>query len=195
MKRHMSKSLPVGILALQGDFAEHQAILRALGAESVLVKLPRDLERVERLIIPGGESTTIGKLLTKYKLLAPIRARIKAGMPVWGTCAGAIVMSKNIVGALPRQQSLAVMNITARRNAFGRQLDSFETTIAIKGIKQKVPVLFIRAPIFEKPAKGTEVLATHNSSIVAAREKKMLITSFHPELTGATALHEYFLAM
>lgn len=185
----------VGVLALQGDFQEHFEILAKLRAPVIPIRLPRDLEQVERLIIPGGESTTIGKLLVTSKLLEPIRGRIKKGMPVWGTCAGAILLAKHVTDGLQGQPRIAVMDITARRNAFGRQLDSFEASISIPKIaKKSIPVLFIRAPIFESLGKGVEVLARlPDKRSVAARERNMLVTSFHPELAGSTEMHRYFL--
>ncbi|MBI2613136.1 pyridoxal 5'-phosphate synthase glutaminase subunit PdxT [Candidatus Kaiserbacteria bacterium] len=187
----------VGVLALQGDFQEHLDILAKLGVPAIQVRLPRDLERVGRLIIPGGESTTIGKLLVTSKLLQPIRARIKKGTPVWGTCAGGIAMAKRIADPEKGQAHLKVMDITARRNAFGRQLESFEAKIFMPKVDRKpIPVLFIRAPVFESPGKDVEVLARlPDKRIVAAQQGKILVTSFHPELTGATALHQYFLSL
>lgn len=189
--------MTVGVLALQGDFREHEEVLKRLAVPTVQVKLPQDLEHVDRLIIPGGESTTIGKLLVMYKLLLPIRARIKKGMPVWGTCAGAILLAKHIADDKKEQQSLAVMDITARRNAFGRQLDSFETTITVKEIsKDALPVVFIRAPILQRPGKHVVVLAKlENGTIIAARQGNMLATCFHPELTERTDFHRYFLSL
>src|SRR3989344_9019116 len=186
-----------GVLALQGDFKEHLDVLAQLGIPALPIKLPSELALVNRLIIPGGESTTIGKLLEHSKLMQPIRARIKAGMPVWGSCAGAILLAKRVQGGTKDQSTIGVMDIVARRNAFGRQLDSFETVLKMpKVAKKPVPVMFIRAPIFEKPGKKVEVLARLPSGkIVAAREGKVLITAFHPELTGATALHSYFASL
>lgn len=187
----------VGVLALQGDFKEHLDVLAKLGAPAVAVRVPNDLRLVDRLIIPGGESTTIGKLLVTSGLLNPIRARVKKGLPVWGTCAGAILLAKKVDGGIKGQVSLGALDITAKRNAFGRQLDSFEAKVVIKKISRKpVPVLFIRAPIFESPGRGVEVLARlPDKRIVAAKQKKMLITAFHPELTGAAVIHRYFLGM
>ena len=184
----------VGVLALQGDFKEHFDILAKLGIPAIPVRLPSELKLVDRLIIPGGESTTIGKLLKRFKLLAPIRSRVKEGMPVWGSCAGAILLAKRVQGGTKDQVKIGVIEIVARRNAFGRQLDSFETVLKMpKVTKKPVPVMFIRAPLFEKPGKKVEVLARlPGEKIVAAREGNILITAFHPELTGATALHSYF---
>ncbi|OGG80436.1 glutamine amidotransferase subunit PdxT [Candidatus Kaiserbacteria bacterium RIFCSPLOWO2_01_FULL_54_13] len=188
----------VGVLALQGDFREHFDVLKKLGVTAIPVRLPEDLERVDRLIIPGGESTTIGKLLITYKLLTPIRNKIKKGMPVWGTCAGAILLAKHIAGSAKDQPQIGLMDITARRNAFGRQLDSFEARVTMKNIQRKpIPVLFIRAPVFEKPGKNAHVLARlSDKRIIAARQGKILITAFHPELADATEeLHRYFLSL
>lgn len=185
----------VGVLALQGDFQEHFEILAKLRAPVIPIRLPRDLEQVERLIIPGGESTTIGKLLVTAKLLEPIRMRIKKGMPVWGTCAGAILLAKHVTDGLQSQPRIAAMDITAHRNAFGRQLDSFEASISMPKVDRRpIPVVFIRAPVFESPAKGVEVLSRlSDGRIVAVQQKKMLVTSFHPELAGSTEIHRYFL--
>ena len=150
--------MKVGILALQGDFREHKIILHKIGVEAALIKLPEHLKSIDRLIIPGGESTTIGKLLSIYNLIKPIRERVKKGMPVWGTCAGAILMAKRISDGLPKQNSLNLMDIIAKRNAFGSQLDSFETNLNIKQIST-VPlhVVFIRAPILESPGRHRDL--------------------------------------
>lgn len=189
--------MTVGVLALQGDFREHEDALERLGVQTAEVRLPEHLKKVDRLIIPGGESTSIGKLLVLYDLLGPIRERVKKGMPIWGTCAGAILMAKRITDNKPGQPSLALMDITARRNAFGRQQDSFETEISLPNISKKpLPVAFIRAPLLEHPGKKVAVLGTlPDGGIVAAQEGRMLATCFHPELTGADALHRYFLSM
>lgn len=189
--------MTVGVLALQGDFKEHFDVLEKLGAHATPVRLPDDLRKVDRLIIPGGESTTIGKLLVTSGLLAPIQHRVRRGMPVWGTCAGAILLAKRVVGGISKQTGLGVMDITARRNAFGRQLDSFEAKVEMKKVSKKpISVLFIRAPIFEKPGKDVEVLATlPDGRIVAAQQKKMLITAFHPELARSTEVHRCFLSL
>jgi len=189
--------MKVGILALQGDFREHTEMLKKIGVEYVLIKLPKHLKSVGRLIIPGGESTTIWKLLSIYDLINPIRNRVKEGMPIWGTCAGAILMASYINDGLPNQNSLQLMEITARRNAFGSQLDSFETDLKIKQIgKAPLHVVFIRAPILELPGKNVEILAKiNNKNIVAAKQDKMIVTCFHPELTNDTRFHEYFLSL
>jgi pyridoxal 5'-phosphate synthase pdxT subunit len=190
--------MTVGILALQGDFREHEEMLRRIGAPSLQVRLPKHLEQVDRLIIPGGESTAIGKLLVLYQLLDPIRERARRGMPLWGTCAGAILMAKQIAEGRPEgQPALSLMDITARRNAFGRQLDSFEADLAIPQIgEEPLHAVFIRAPILEAPGCDVAVLATlDDGRIVAAQQKRLLATSFHPELTGDERFHRYFLEL
>src|SRR5947208_2299298 len=190
--------MTVGILALQGDFREHEQTLGRIGAPTLQVRLPKHLELVDRLIIPGGESTTIGKLLVLYKLLDPIRERAQRGMPLWGTCAGAILMAMRIAEGRPEgQPTLDLMDITARRNAFGRQLDSFEANLAIPAIgEEPLRAVFIRAPILEAPGKEITVLATLNDGrIVAAQQGHLLATVFHPELTGDDRFHRYFLEL
>lgn len=189
--------MTVGVLALQGDFKEHLDVLAKLGAPAVVVRVPNDLRLVDRLIIPGGESTTIGKLLVTSGLLDAIRARIKKGMPVWGTCAGAILLAKKVDGGIKGQVSLSAIDITAKRNAFGRQLDSFEANISIPNMSNKpIGVFFIRAPIFESPGADVEVLARlPDNRIIAAKQKNVLVTAFHPELTGTMEIHRYFLSL
>ena len=200
----------IGVLALQGDFAEHIAALRDAGAEAVEVRLPRDLERVDALIIPGGESTTITRLLGIYELLEPIRERGAAGMPIWGTCAGAIVLAKDATDL--DRPNLALMDIDVRRNAFGRQVDSFEADLDVAGMDgAPFHAVFIRAPLIDRAGPGVQVLArldegasvhaspapagTAPAAIVAARERQLLATSFHPELTPDRRFHALFVAM
>jgi 5'-phosphate synthase pdxT subunit len=188
--------MTVGILALQGDFREHEEMLARIGVPTQQVRLPKQLAQVERLIIPGGESTTIGKLLVRYDLLEPIRARAYDGMPLWGTCAGAILLARHIAEGRPEgQPTLALMDITARRNAFGRQLDSFEAYLPVPILgAQLLHAVFIRAPILEEPNLGVAVLATlDDGRIVAAQQGNLLVTAFHPELTGDQRFHRYFL--
>ncbi|HJZ50113.1 MAG TPA: pyridoxal 5'-phosphate synthase glutaminase subunit PdxT [Roseiflexaceae bacterium] len=190
--------MTVGILALQGDFREHEETLRRIGAPTLQVRLPKHLEQVDRLIIPGGESTTIGKLLVLYKLLDPIRERGRAGMPLWGTCAGAILLAKRIAEGRPAgQPSLDLMDITARRNAFGRQLDSFEADLDVPAIGEApLHAVFIRAPILESPgAAVTTLAALDDGRIVAVQQGNLLATCFHPELTGDDRFHRYFLEL
>jgi 5'-phosphate synthase pdxT subunit len=184
----------VGVLALQGDFAEHESMLKRLGVDAPEVRLPSDLEGLDALVIPGGESTTITRLLEAYGLSEPIRdfARTK---PVWGTCAGAIVMAREATDL--DRPTLDLMDIEVKRNAFGRQVDSFETDIPIEGIDgPPLHAVFIRAPVIESVGEGVEVLGRLESGeIVAVRQGKMLATSFHPELTDDPRLHALFVAM
>lgn len=190
--------MKVGILALQGDFREHEEMLNTMGISTQLIKLPYQLEMVDRLIIPGGESTTIGKLMSIYNLLSPIRKLAIQGMPIWGTCAGAILLAKNIEGGLSEGQPLLkIMNIIACRNAFGSQLDSFEYNLTIKGIgKDPFHIVFIRAPILKSPGKNVNILAQiGEGKIVAAQQNRILATCFHPELTNDVRLHKYFLSL
>lgn len=188
----------IGILALQGDFREHEERLRRIGVSTQQVRLPQHLDRVDRLIIPGGESTTIGKLLVKYHLLEPIRQRAGRDLPLWGTCAGAILMAQQILDGRPEgQPRLGIMDIVVRRNAFGRQRDSFEAELDMPAVGESpVPGVFIRAPVIESVGADVEVLARlSGASIVAARQGRLLVTTFHPELTGDDRLHRYFLEL
>ena len=190
--------MTVGILALQGDFREHEETLKRIGVPTQLVRLPKHLDVVDRLIIPGGESTTIGKLLVLYHLLEPVRERARRGMPLWGTCAGAILMAKQIAEGRPEgQPALALLNITARRNAFGRQRDSFEADLMIPQLgEEPLHTVFIRAPILEAPGPNVQVLATlDDGRIVAVQQNRMLATCFHPELTKDDRFHRYFLEL
>ena len=190
--------MKIGVLALQGDFAEHIVMLKKLGAETAEVRLPKHLDDLDGLIIPGGESTTIGKLMVIYGLLEAIR-EFGQGHAIWGTCAGAILLSKD---ARREQPLLELMDITVERNAFGRQTDSFEAALDVDVVKKSTAsdapfhAVFIRAPIIESVAADTEVICTlDDGRIVAAQQGKLLATSFHPELTGDTRFHEYFLSL
>ena len=180
----------VAILALQGAFIEHEHVLDRLGVDRFEIRQRSDLERpFDALIIPGGESTVIGKLLKDLGILSPLRDRIEKGLPVFGTCAGLIVLSKNVIGGVP---SLATMDITVKRNAYGRQLGSFYTEDRFDGIG-KIPMTFIRAPYIDSVGKDVEVLSEVDGRIVAARQGKQLVTAFHPELTEDLSVHRYFL--
>jgi len=183
---------PFGVLALQGDFAEHAAMLRAVGALPVEVRLPADLAGIDALIIPGGESTTIARLLEIYELREPLRRLGADGLPIWGTCAGAILLAKR-AGDLDRP-NLALMDIDTRRNAFGRQVDSFEADLDVACMDgDPFHAIFIRAPIIERAGAAVETLATlPDGTIVAAREANLIATSFHPELTGDQRFHRLF---
>jgi 5'-phosphate synthase pdxT subunit len=181
----------VGVLALQGDFREHRQVLAKLGVASREVRTLNELEQVEALIIPGGESTTIGKLMRQLGLLDAIRSRARAGMPIFGTCAGLITLAKST--AEGDQPLLGLADVVVRRNAFGRQLHSFEADLTVAGLGPKpVHGIFIRAPWIERAGPAVEVLATYQGHIVAARQGNILLTAFHPELTSDTRMHELF---
>ena len=184
----------VGVLALQGDFREHRAMLEALGAATTEIRQAAELDAVDALVIPGGESTTIGKLMRHYELVEPIRARVAAGMPVFGTCAGLITLASEIVEG--DQPLLGLIDIVARRNAFGRQVRSFEADLEVASLgPPPLRAVFIRAPWIERSGPGVEILASHLGHAVAAREGRVLVTAFHPELTGDTRMHDAFLTM
>jgi 5'-phosphate synthase pdxT subunit len=185
----------IGVLALQGDFAEHRRTLERLGAEVVEVRLTSDLEGIDGLVIPGGESTTIGKLLVEYGLLDPLRERIRAGLPTLGTCAGAIVLAKDIGGL--DQPLVGAMDLKVKRNAFGRQLQSFEADLPMAALGERpVRAIFIRAPSIESVGPGAETLARlEDGTIVAVRQGKLVATAFHPELTEDDRFHAYWLSL
>ena len=181
----------VGVLALQGDFREHIAALNEIGVSAIAVKRASEIEAVDALILPGGESTTIAKLARIFGVFDLIQKRIKEGMPVYGSCAGLILLADKILDGAPGQESFGGLDITARRNAFGRQVDSFEGEIEFKGLG-KLNGVFIRAPWVEEVGKEVEVLAMAHEHPVAVRQGKILATSFHPELTNNHAVHRYF---
>jgi pyridoxal 5'-phosphate synthase pdxT subunit len=188
----------IGVLALQGDFSEHLTLLRELGVDASAIRLPDQLDGLAGLIIPGGESTTIGKLAVDFGLLEPLR-QFGCQKAVWGTCAGAIFLSKD---ARRTQPLLGLMDIQVARNAFGRQVDSFETDLEVPALRQVDPdpapyhAVFIRAPLIERVKGDAEALARLPSgSIVAARQGRLLATAFHPELTRDTRFHRYFLSL
>ncbi|MCC7368407.1 MAG: pyridoxal 5'-phosphate synthase glutaminase subunit PdxT [Chloroflexi bacterium] len=185
--------LTVGVLALQGAFVEHVQTIERLGATAREIRLPSDLEGIDGLIIPGGESTTIGKLLVHYELLAPLRTLVDRGFPIYGTCAGAILLAKDIGGL--DQPLLATMDLVVKRNAFGRQLQSFETDLKIAGLgEQPFRAIFIRAPAITSVSEGVDVLAAlDDGAIVAARQGSLLVSCFHPELTEDDRFHRAFL--
>ncbi len=184
----------VGVFALQGDVREHLLTLTSIGVESIEVRNALELSSVDGLILPGGESTTISKLIDIFSLRESLDDFIASGKPVFGTCAGMIMLAKEVLDAASGQRSLESMDISVRRNAFGSQLDSFETEISFDG--NPADVAFIRAPIVERVGTGVEVLSTLPSgAVVAVREGNLLATAFHPELTGDNSVHEYFVAM
>ena len=184
----------IGVLALQGAFREHILMLEGLGVTATAVRLPEQLDGVVGLIIPGGESTAIARLMGLYGFYEPISERAAAGMAVWGTCAGAILMAREIVDARPDQQPLALMDMVVRRNAYGRQVDSFEADLAVAHLGgDPFPGVFIRAPLIEWVGGRVEVLSRHRGAVVAVREGRMMTSTFHPELTGDPRVHRYFI--
>lgn len=185
--------MKVAILALQGAFYEHEKMLDKLNIEYFEIRNKEDLKKsMDAMILPGGESTAMGKLLIDLDLMDDIKAKIKEGLPVFGTCAGMILLAKNLSN--DDRKHIALMDITVKRNAYGRQLGSFETIEEFENIG-KVPMVFIRAPYIEKVGENVKVLSKVDGNIVAAREKNMLVCSYHPELTENTKVHEYFINM
>ena len=183
-----------GVLALQGAFREHREALDALGFSSVEVRTPEQLAGVDALILPGGESTTVGRLLTTSELLEPIRARVSDGMPTFGTCAGLILLARDVLDGRPDQPSLAAIDATVRRNAYGTQAASFEADLDVAGISEPpFRAVFIRAPIVESVGPGVEVLATHAGRPVLMRQGTIWASTFHPELSDDLRVHERFL--
>ncbi len=184
--------MKIGVLALQGAVTEHIQMLSDLGTEAVPVRLPSELEDLDALIIPGGESTTIAKLLSDYGLLEPIRRLAKKGFPIFGTCAGLVLLAKKVPNL--KLETIGMMDIEVKRNAFGRQVDSFEADLKIPALHNGAfHGVFIRAPIIEKADSNVEVLCQLNGKPVAVKQGKILACAFHPELTGDTRLHKYFL--
>ena len=188
--------MKIGILALQGAFAEHERVLERLGVENVELRNLEDFQKYQKelsgLILPGGESTTMGKLLRDQDMLLPIREAILSGLPVFGTCAGLILLAKEITSQ--DESHLGTMDMVVERNAYGRQLGSFYTEAECKGVG-KIPMTFIRGPIISSVGEDVEILAIVDNQIVAAQEKNMLVTSFHPELNDDIRLHQYFIEM
>jgi 5'-phosphate synthase pdxT subunit len=199
----------IGVLAVQGDVREHLRVLESLGARATSVRRPRELDDVEALVIPGGESTTMDKLVRAFDLQEPLRKRLADGMPAYGSCAGMIMLADRIADARPDQETLGGLDITVRRNAFGRQVDSFEEDLHIPVVAAETGArsgdelfraVFIRAPWVEETGAGVEVLGTVESGpatgkVVAVRQDNLLATSFHPEVTGDRRVHEYFTHM
>jgi 5'-phosphate synthase pdxT subunit len=184
----------IGVLSLQGDVREHARSLSDCGVHSSLVRRPSELEAVDALVIPGGESTTISKLARIFDIFEPIQERISAGMPVYGSCAGMILLADRVEDAIVGQESFGGLDVTVRRNAFGRQVDSFETDLIFKGITQPpIRAVFIRAPWVESVGSSVEVLAEVDGHPVAVRSDHLFATSFHPELTGDNRIHKFFI--
>ncbi|MEG0795441.1 MAG: pyridoxal 5'-phosphate synthase glutaminase subunit PdxT [Odoribacter sp.] len=186
--------MKIGILGFQGAVIEHQRHIERIGCEAIVVKYPEQLDDLDGIILPGGESTTIGKLLNRTGMMEPLRLKIQKGLPVWGTCAGMILLAKELVN--DSVTHLATMDISVKRNAYGTQIDSFDISVQIPEISQEeIPLVFIRAPYIANVGDKVNVLCRVKEHIVAAREKNMLVTSFHPELTDNSAFHRYFAAM
>ncbi|HEY0613969.1 MAG TPA: pyridoxal 5'-phosphate synthase glutaminase subunit PdxT [Candidatus Elarobacter sp.] len=184
----------IGVLALQGDVVEHVGALERAGAEVAEVRTPEDLASVDALVVPGGESTTVIRLIDRFALTEPIKARVRAGMPFWGTCMGMIVAARDV--AETGQPTLGLLDVTVRRNAFGRQVDSAEVPLAIPALgEEPFPAVFIRAPWIERTGPEVETLAERDGHGVMVRQGNVLGTSFHPELTGDDRVHAYFLEM
>lgn len=186
----------VGVIAIQGDFDRHVSALRRASSsvEPVEVRTPEDLATVERAILPGGESTTVGLLMQRYGLGDALKEAAAGGMPLWGTCMGMILLAVGVEGR-PDQYTLGLLDVDVRRNAFGAQVHSFETTVEVKGLEDGVDSVFIRAPIVTRLGEGVEPLAEHEGRVVAVRQGPVLGTSFHPELTDDSRLHEWFLRL
>jgi len=183
----------IGVLALQGAFREHIYALEALDVHATAVRLPSQLDELAGLIIPGGESTAISKLMESYGFYAPIKHRHDEGMAVWGTCAGAILIAQRVIDGIEGQTSLELADIEVRRNAFGRQIDSFEADLDVAHLDDPYRGIFIRAPWIASVGEDVEVLAQHDGHIVAARDGRVMATVFHPELTGDPSMHRYFI--
>jgi 5'-phosphate synthase pdxT subunit len=184
----------VGVLALQGAFREHREVLDALGVESVEVRTPAELGALDALILPGGESTTMSQLLDSSGVRAPLAELLADGLPVLGTCAGMILLAREVVDGRPDQESFGAIDVAVRRNAYGRQRDSFEADLAVDGLRGgPFPGVFIRAPRIETVGERVDVLALHDGVPVLARQGAVVVASFHPELSGDLRLHEWFL--
>jgi 5'-phosphate synthase pdxT subunit len=190
----VSQHPTIGILALQGDVREHRAALTAAGAEPLPVRRPDDLHGLDGIVIPGGESTTIGKLLVIFELLEPLRKALEGGLAAYGSCAGMILLADRVLDGTADQVTLGGIDMTVRRNAFGRQVDSFETTVDVDGIGA-VEGVFIRAPWAETVGSSASALARRDGKIVVVRQGPLLATAFHPELTGDPRIHQYFVKM
>jgi 5'-phosphate synthase pdxT subunit len=183
----------VGVLALQGAFGLHAVALTDLGARVVEVRTPGDLARVQALVMPGGESTTMSMLLESSGLFDAIAESLDDGLPVFGTCAGMILLARNVIDGRPDQRSFGAVDIAVRRNAYGRQVDSFEVSLDVADLDEPFPAVFIRAPVVESAGPGVTVLATHEGRPVLARQGSVTVGSFHPELSGDSRLHARFL--
>jgi 5'-phosphate synthase pdxT subunit len=187
--------MKIGILALQGDVREHERALDNAGATPVAIKRPEELDAVDGLVLPGGESTTIGKLLHRFDLLEPVKERVGEGMPVYGTCAGLILMARNVVGKEHAPYRIGALDVDVRRNAYGRQVESFEADLQIAQLQTPFRAVFIRAPVIERIGDDVEVIAVYDDVPVLVRQNRLLGSSFHPEMTGDARIHELFVKM
>jgi 5'-phosphate synthase pdxT subunit len=185
----------VGVLALQGDVREHLHALEELGVTGIAVRRPAELDQCDALVLPGGESTTMAKLARTFDLLEPLRQRVKDGLPAFGTCAGMILLAERVVDGIEGQETIGGLDVTVRRNAFGRQVDSFEEDLAVTGLEEPVHAVFIRAPWVEEVGPGVEVLASAAGHPVAVRQGHLMATSFHPEVGRDARLHRLFLEL
>lgn len=186
--------MKIGVLSLQGDVIEHINHIERLGHEGIEIKKLQDMNGLNGIILPGGESTTIGKLLRETKMLLPLREKILSGLPVWGTCAGMILLAKYIEGS--DHEHLKVMDIKVKRNAYGSQINSFKKNVVINDISSKeLPLVFIRGPLITEVFNDTQIICRVDDNIVAAKQKNMFATSFHPELTDNLEVHRYFINM
>jgi len=190
----------VGVLALQGDVREHRAMLERAGARTTVVRRAAELDEVDGIVLPGGESTTVAKLARTFELLEPLADRLRSGLPAFGTCAGMILLADRIEDGVPGQETFGGLDVVVRRNAFGRQVDSFEAELGVDGFDAPFHAMFIRAPWVEKVGADVAVVATVASGpqagrIVAVRQANLLATSFHPEITGDHRFHELFVSM
>jgi len=186
--------ITIGVLSLQGDVEEHIDALLAIKVDARGVKTPEDLADIDGLIIPGGESTTVGEMVGRFGLTKPLEKRVAAGMPVWGTCMGMILMAREVDGRA-QQYTLGLLDISVERNAFGAQVHSFEDEVKLEGMKEPVLGVFIRAPIESRLGKAVDAIGSYDGKVVAVRQGKLLGTSFQPELTDDTRLHKWFLAL
>ena len=185
----------IGVLALQGAFNAHARALKQLNVQVREIRLPQDLDGVDGVVLPGGESTTMSQLLLSSDVFDVLTQRIADGLPTLGTCAGLILLAKRVLDARPDQVSCSVLDVTVRRNGYGRQIDSFEADIVVTGLETPLTAVFIRAPIIEEVGSGVEILAMHNGAPVAVASQNVIAASFHPELTSDVRFHELFLHM
>jgi 5'-phosphate synthase pdxT subunit len=183
----------IGVLALQGDVREHRAMLERAGARSLAVRRPREVEQVDALVMPGGESTTMTRLARTFDLLEPVAGRLREGLPAFGTCAGMILLADRIEAGVAGQETVGGLDVVVRRNAFGRQVDSFEADLDVVGLDEPFHAVFIRAPGVEATGEGVEVLAEVDGQAVLCRQGAIMVSSFHPELTDDLRLHQMFL--